>query len=138
YRLACTVTFHHRRPEWLDRVTANQAVRYDIVHDPVRGRWYLDASWSAAKSVLPSPQEIRAAGGRMLAVDLNADHLAAYVLDPHGNPVGEPITVPLELTGAASQRDGRLRAAVTSLLKIARMHGCTGIVRQDARLHRDR
>ncbi|MES4901452.1 MULTISPECIES: hypothetical protein [unclassified Streptomyces] len=128
YRLACTVTFHHRRPEWLDRVTAHQAVRYDIVHDPVRGRWYLDASWSAAQTMLPSPQEIRAAGGRMLGVDLNADHLAAYVLDPHGNPVGAPITVPLELTGPASRRDGRLRTAVTALTKIARMYGCTGIV----------
>jgi IS605 OrfB family transposase len=128
YRLACTVTFHHRREEWLDRVTAHQSVRYDMVRDPVRGRWYLDASWSAGQAVLPSPQDIRAAGGRMLGVDLNADHLAAYVLDPHGNPVGEPITVPPELTGPASRRDGRLRAAVTSLIKIARAHGCTGIV----------
>ncbi|MDW6061810.1 hypothetical protein SAZ11_32010 [Streptomyces sp. FXJ1.4098] len=128
YRLACTVTFHHRRPEWLDRVTAHQAVRYDIVRDPVRGRWYVDASWSVAQVVLPSPQEIRAAGGRMLGVDLNADHLAAYVLDPHGNPVGEPFTVPLELTGEASRRDGRLRAAVTTLIKIAEMNGCMGIV----------
>ncbi|MER7787671.1 hypothetical protein [Streptomyces sp. NPDC097640] len=128
YRLACTVTFHHRREEWLDRVTTHQAVRYDIVRDPVRGRWYLDASWSAAKDTLPSPQEIRAAGGRMLGVDLNADHLAACVLDPHGNPVGEPLTVPLELTGEASRRDGRMRAAVTSLIQIAKMHGCTGIV----------
>ncbi|MDX3227338.1 hypothetical protein [Streptomyces sp. ME19-01-6] len=128
YRLACTVTFHHRRPEWLDRVTANRAVRYDIVRDPVRGRWYLDASWSAAKSMLPSPQEIRAAGRRMLGVDLNAAHLAAHVLDPHGNPVGEPVTVPLQLTGPASRRDGRLRAAVTTLIKIAEMHGCMGIV----------
>ncbi|MFC3577695.1 hypothetical protein ACFOZ0_31425 [Streptomyces yaanensis] len=128
YRLACTVVFHHRRPEWLDRVTASQAVRYDIVRDPVRGRWYLDASWPAAKTTLPTPQEIRATGGRMLAVDLNADHLAAYVLDPHGNPVGEPITVPLELTGDTSRRDGRLRAAVTSLIQTARSHGCTGIV----------
>ncbi|KAK1178639.1 hypothetical protein B7755_011140 [Streptomyces sp. NBS 14/10] len=128
YRLACTVTFHHRREEWLDRVTAHRAVRYDIVRDPVRGRWYLDASWSAAKTLLPSPQEIRTAGGRMLAVDLNAGHLAAYALDPYGNPVGEPITVPMELTGPASRRDGRLRAAVTSLIKLARTHHCTGIV----------
>lgn len=63
YRLACTVTFHHRRQEWLDRACANQAVRCDIVHDPVRGRWHLDASWSVAKTMPPSPQEIRAAGG---------------------------------------------------------------------------
>lgn len=128
YRLACTVQFSHRRQEWLDRVTANRAVRYDIRFDPQRGRWYLDASWSADTAVLPTPEEIRAFGQRTLGVDLNADHLAAYVLDPHGNPVGEPITVPLEMTGPASQRDGRLRAAITDLLGIAREHDCAGVV----------
>ncbi|MFI5674284.1 hypothetical protein [Streptomyces cellulosae] len=128
YRLACTVVFHHRRQEWLDRVCAHRAVRYDIVCDPVRERWYLDASWSTDTTPPPTPQEIQAAGGRMLAVDLNADHLAAYVLDPHGNPVGEPFTAALELTGPASRRDGRLRAAITSLIQMARTHGCGGIV----------
>ncbi|WP_216372950.1 hypothetical protein [Streptomyces tailanensis] len=128
YRLTCTVTFSHRRQEWLDRACANRSVRYDIVHDPVRDRWYCDASWSAAKTTPPSPQEIRAAGRRLLAVDLNADHLAACVLDVHGNPLGEPLTVPLELTGTASRRDGRLRAAVTSLIQLAQAHGCTGFV----------
>ncbi|WP_329388801.1 hypothetical protein OG625_34465 [Streptomyces sp. NBC_01351] len=85
YRLACTVTFNHRGEEWLDRVTANQAVRYDITHDPERGRWYLDASWSSPKRVLPTPVELAATGARLLAVDLNAGHLAACVVDPHGN-----------------------------------------------------
>ena len=127
YRLACTVAFSHRRGEWLDRVSANRAVRYDITHDPVRGRWYLDASWSADTAALPAPDEIAALGARMLGVDLNADHLAAYVLDPYGNPVGEPITVPLEMTGPASQRDGRLRAAISQLLVIARANDCAGI-----------
>ncbi|MFG3291836.1 hypothetical protein ACGF3G_23895 [Streptomyces sp. NPDC048179] len=128
YRLACTVTFHHRHAEWLDRVSANRAVRYDIVHDAARDRWYLDASWSTSTSVVPTPEEIRASGVRLLAVDLNADHLAAIVLDPHGNPVGEPHTVPLELTGPTSTRDGRLRAAITRLIAIARDHGCSAIV----------
>ncbi|MFG3289547.1 hypothetical protein ACGF3G_12205 [Streptomyces sp. NPDC048179] len=98
YRLACTVTFHHRRPEWLDRVSAHRAVRYDIVYDPARDRWYLDASWSTSTTAPPTPEEIQACGARLLAVDLNADHLAAIVLDPHGNPVGDP-HIPLELTG---------------------------------------
>ncbi|MFP3987878.1 hypothetical protein U9R90_10310 [Streptomyces sp. E11-3] len=127
YRLECTVTFSHRREEWLDRVRANRAVRYDIRYDVARGRWYLDASWSAETAALPTPQEIHAAGGRLLAVDLNADHLAAIVLDAHGNPAGDPITVPLELTGPASQRDGRLRAAITELLAIAQERNCAGI-----------
>ncbi|MCX5011010.1 hypothetical protein OG765_08425 [Streptomyces sp. NBC_00555] len=126
YRLACTVTFHHRREEWLDRVTANRAVRYDIVCDPERGRWYLDASWSTPKTTLPTPTELAETGTRLLAVDLNADHFAACVADVCGNPVGRPVTVPTVLTGPASQRDGRLRAAVSELIRLAVEHGCTG------------
>ena len=127
YKLACTAGFHHRRQEWLDRVTANRAVRYDLVYDPVRDRWYLDASWSAGQAALPSPGELARSGARLLAVDLNAGHLAACVVDVHGNPVGQPVTVPLELTGPASTRDGRLRDAITWLLDIAREHGCAGL-----------
>ncbi|MCX4692733.1 hypothetical protein [Streptomyces sp. NBC_01408] len=127
YRLAAKVTFSHRREEWLDRVTARQAVRYDITHDAVRGRWHLDASWSTPKTVPPSPVELAAAGARLLAVDLNAGHLAACVVDVHGNPVGEPFTVPTNLTGPASQRDGRLRAAITELIDLAKAKGCTGL-----------
>ncbi|MFG3295984.1 hypothetical protein ACGF3G_45295 [Streptomyces sp. NPDC048179] len=128
YRLACTVTFHHRRPEWLDRVSANRAVRYDIAYDSARDRWYLDASWSADITAPPAPEEIWAPGVTLLAVDLNADHLAAIVLDAHGNPIGEPHTIPLELTGPATTRDGRLRAAITRLIALARSDGCAAIV----------
>ncbi|MGW1025746.1 hypothetical protein ACWD4J_19005 [Streptomyces sp. NPDC002577] len=128
YRLACTVGFSHRREEWLDRVTVNRSVRYDIIFEPGRGRWYLDASWSADKAVLPTPEEIRAFGERTIGIDLNAHHLAAWVLDPHGNPIGDPITVPLEMSGPASTRDGRLRTAITELIRIAKEHNCAGIV----------
>lgn len=131
YRLGCAVSFHHRRGEWLDRVCANRAVRYDIAHDPVRGRWYLDASWSTDIAALPTPEEIQALDGRMLGVDLNADHLAAYVLDPHGNPVGEPHTIGLELTGTTATRDGRLRAAISELIGIAEEYHCAGIAIED-------
>ncbi|GLX18942.1 hypothetical protein Slala02_69260 [Streptomyces lavendulae subsp. lavendulae] len=127
YRLACTVTFSHRRGEWLDRVTAHRAVRYDITHDPVRGRWYLDASWSTPKAVLPTPAELAATGLRLLAVDLNAGHLAACVIDTHGNPVGQPFTVPANLTGPASQRDGRLRQAISELIHLAQTNDCAGL-----------
>lgn len=127
YRLSCTVRFSHRREEWLDRVTAHRAVRYDIVCDPVSGRWYLDASWSADTTGPPAPDDLKACGVRLLGVDLNADHLAACVLDPHGNPVGDPITVPLDLTGPTSTRDGRLRTAISRLIALAREHGCAGI-----------
>lgn len=127
YRLACTVTFNHRREEWLDRVTANRSVRYDIVCDPDRGRWYLDASWSTPATPLPTPAELAATGVRLLAVDLNAGHLAACVVDAHGNPVGQPITVLTDLTGPTSQRDGRLRQAISELIRLAKRHGCAGL-----------
>ncbi|MBH1935191.1 hypothetical protein I5Q34_13055 [Streptomyces sp. AV19] len=128
YRLACTVTFHHRREEWFDRVSAHQTVRYDITHDPVRDRWYLDASWSTGTTPLPSPQDLKNAGARLLGVDLNADHLAAAVLDSHGNLIGQPHTVHLELAGPTATRDGRLRQAITHLIALARERGCAGIV----------
>jgi hypothetical protein len=57
-----------------------------------------------------------------------ADHLAAVVLDGHGNPIGAPHTVPLELTGPGTTRDGRLRTAITGLLGIAKRQGCAGLV----------
>ncbi|WP_407839423.1 hypothetical protein ACE1OC_28600 [Streptomyces sp. DSM 116496] len=127
YRLACTVTFNHRQGEWLDRTTANRSVRYDIVCDPERGRWYLDASWSTPATALPTPAELAATSVRLLAVDLNAGHLAACIIDTHGNPVGEPFTVPTDLTGPTSQRDGRLRAAISELIRLAHQHGCAGL-----------
>jgi hypothetical protein len=124
YLLAGRVAFGHRAGEWADRVSADQSVRYDISFDPERGRWYLDASWSAPT---PTVGLQSLAGGRLLGIDLNADHLAAHVIDEHGNPVGAPITIPLDMTGPAPQRDGRLRAAVSEALRLAKAHGCAAI-----------
>lgn len=65
---------------------------------------------------------------RSLAVDLNADHLAGWILDPCGNPVGAPHTIPLALAGQpASVRDGRLRQAVAALAHLATASGCRSI-----------
>ncbi|MEU9452909.1 hypothetical protein [Streptomyces sp. NPDC048277] len=127
YRMAGSVRFSHRHEEWLDRVTAHRAVRYDIACDSASGRWYLDASWSAEITVLPTPEELKARSARLLGVDLNADHLAACVLDVHGNPIGDPITIPLDLTGPATARDGRLRAAISDLIALALEYDCAGM-----------
>jgi hypothetical protein len=126
--IATPIAFSHRGTEWADRVAGRRAVRYDITYDPGRGRWYLDASWRQ-QAVLepPSIDELRA--GPVLGVDLNAGHLACCVLDGSGNPVGDPVTIPLETAGlAASRRDGRLRAAITALLDSATHARCTAIV----------
>ncbi|WP_221320553.1 hypothetical protein [Actinoplanes sp. L3-i22] len=94
YRLTEPVAFTHRAGQWADRVAADRSVRYDIRFDAVRGRWYLDASWTTPAY---TPGLDALAGGRLLGIDLNADHLAAHVIDAHGNPVGAPITIPLDL-----------------------------------------
>ncbi|RVX38339.1 hypothetical protein EDD27_0635 [Nonomuraea polychroma] len=127
YRLTGTVRFHHRRDQWLDRVQANRAVRYDITHHSDRDRWYLDASWSADTPTLLPPDQLATSWSRLLSVDLNGDHLAACVVDACGNPIGEPITIPTALSGPAPQRDGRLRQAISELIRLAHQHGCAGI-----------
>jgi hypothetical protein len=64
----------------------------------------------------------------MLAVDLNAGHVAAQVLDRSGNPAGEPHTIGLDLAGRpATTRDARIREAVSRLLHIATATGCPAI-----------
>jgi hypothetical protein len=121
------VWFSHRGGEWADRVASRRAVRYDISLNPDRGRWYLDASWKSTPKPTPGLDELRS--GPVLGVDLNADHLAGYVLDASGNPVASPITIPVITAGlAASQRDGRVRAAITTLLDHAQQTGCTAVV----------
>jgi hypothetical protein len=122
------IAFHHRGTEWAARVAGRRAVRYDITFDPAKGRWYLDASWKQ-EAVLAPPSIEQLRTGPVLGVDLNADHLACCVLDGSGNPVGTPMTIPLETAGlAASRRDGRLRAAITALLDVATHTRCTAIV----------
>ncbi len=124
YRLSCPVRFSYRGDE-VAAQAATGAIRYDISHDPVRGRWYIDASWKAAPAPAPSLDQLRAAP--VLAADLNNGHLAAWALTPDGNPAGPPVTIPVDLAGLpASQRDGRLRAAISSLTRLARLRGCAG------------
>jgi hypothetical protein len=125
YRLSCPVTFSYRADAWAAQV-ASGAVCYDIAHQPERDRWYLDAAWTHPRRAVPTLAEL--AGGPRVAVDLNAGHLDCTVLDPSGNPVGTPQTIPLDLDGACSTtRDGRLRAAISHLIAIAKAHGCRAI-----------
>src|SRR5450759_3637510 len=105
--LAVPVVFHHKQQVWADRVAANRCVTYRISFDPDRGRWYLQASWAVAKPEhVPTLVQL-ARSGPVLGVDLNEGHLAAWVVDPSGNPVGEPLTVPLVVTGLPQADRGR-------------------------------
>ena len=85
YRLSCQARFDHRGEE-VAAQAATGAVRYDITFDPVRGRWYLDASWQAPAGPVPSLDELRACP--VVAVDVNAGHLAVAVVAPDGNVPG--------------------------------------------------
>jgi hypothetical protein len=129
YRLSCPVGFSYRGGE-VAAQTATGAVRYDISWDPVRDRWYLDASWRTSPGPAPALEDLRRTP--VLAVDLNHGHLAVCVVTPDGNPAGPPVTIPVALAGLpASQRDGRLRAAISGLIGLARQRGCRAIVMED-------
>ncbi|MBU8820447.1 transposase [Mycolicibacterium goodii] len=126
-RIADPVRFNHRGQEWAARVGARLAVRYDIIFDPAKSRWYLDASWTTTRQPVPDLAALRA--GNVVGVDLNADHLAACALDASGNPIGEPVTIAVETAGLrASHRDGRVRAAITALLDHAQQQRCAAVV----------
>jgi IS605 OrfB family transposase len=132
YLLAARVSFAHRGEQWRDRVTANRAVAYCIHEDTVRGRWYLTASWMLAP-VRTVPLEAARANG-MVGVDTNADlpharlrsrggtPTAAWRLDQHGNPVGDPRRFGYDLSGTAAHRDAQVRHALIRLLHWAQRH----------------
>ncbi|WP_445528751.1 IS200/IS605 family accessory protein TnpB-related protein [Streptomyces cyslabdanicus] len=121
YVLACRAVFRHRGEQWADRIAANRAVAYRIHYDPDRGRWYVTASWQNPP-VRTVPLEAARAGG-LVGVDMNADHLAAWRLDAHGNPLGTPRRFDYTLTGSAQHRDAQVRHALIRLLHWTVRHG---------------
>jgi hypothetical protein len=129
YRLSCPVEFTYRGGEVAGQA-ASGAIRYDISWDPARDRWYLDASWTAPPAPAVPLEELRQ--HPVVAVDVNHGHLAAAAVAPDGNILGAPVTIALDLDGRpAATRDGRLRAAITTLITIAEEHGARAIVIED-------
>ncbi|WP_331755879.1 transposase [Streptomyces sp. NBC_01643] len=129
YILSARIGFAHRGTAWADRIEGNRAVAYRIHLDTVRGRWYLTASWQCP--VIQSiPWEIARARG-VIGVDTNADHFAAYRLDRHGNPVGDPHRFGFDLSGTAGHRDAQIRHALTCLINWAVRVGVTAIGIED-------
>ncbi|MFE9968174.1 IS200/IS605 family accessory protein TnpB-related protein [Streptomyces sp. NPDC005525] len=117
YTLTARIAFAHRGAEWADRIEANRAVAYRIHLDTGRGRWYLTASWQRP-AIQTIPLETARARG-MIGVDTNADHFAAYRLDRHGNPVGDPHRFDYDLSGTTTHRDAQIRHALTRLINWA-------------------
>ncbi|MGA5136061.1 IS200/IS605 family element transposase accessory protein TnpB [Streptomyces azureus] len=120
YVLTARVAFARRGEQWRDRITAHRAVAYRIHEDVLRGRWYLTASWTNPPVNCVPLAAARTRG--MLGVDTNADHLAAWRLDTHGNPVGAPLRFGYDRTGTATHRDAQIRHALIRLLHFAKRH----------------
>lgn len=136
FTLTQPVRFAHRAAEWEAQVLGKRAVSYRIWHDPDRGRWYVDASWTTDEVTPPTITEL--ADAPVLAVDINAGthagrqgHLAWAVIDPHGNVIGTPDTLTLDLAGSTDRRDAQVRHAITNLIHIAGTHGCKALVIED-------
>ncbi|WP_328886233.1 transposase [Streptomyces sp. NBC_00316] len=129
YTLTARIAFAHRGAEWADRIEANRAVAYRIHLDTDRGRWYLTASWQRPV-VRTVPLEAARARG-MVGVDTNADHFAAYLLDRHGDPVGDPHRFGYDLSGSAGHRDAQIRHALTRLLHWTQQVGAQAIAIED-------
>jgi IS605 OrfB family transposase len=129
YTLSCPVVFTHRGDEWRDRIETNAAVAYTIHHDPTRDRWYVTAAWQRTDAPVVPIDAALAAG--CIGVDTNDDHLAAWCLDLHGNPVGEPRRFCYNLAGTAEHRDAQIRHALTRLPHWARQAGVGAIAVED-------
>jgi IS605 OrfB family transposase len=132
YLLDGTARFTYRGREWADRIAVNGAVAYRIDHDPGRDRWYVTASWQPTTPADVPVLSLEAAGAHgVIGVDMNADHLAAWRLDAHGNPVGNPRRFDYTLSGTSSHRDAQIRHALTRLLHWARACGVSAIAVED-------
>jgi hypothetical protein len=126
YRLSCPAGFSYRGGEVAAQATSG-AIRYDVTFDPVKNRWYLDASWRMPQAPAPSLEQLRQA--RVLAVDLNHGHLAAWIVTPRRQPARP--------TGHGTARPGRA-ARGTAGRQAPRRGQRTDPSRPRARLPRDR
>jgi IS605 OrfB family transposase len=136
YILSGRVVFSYRVDEWRARITGGKSVSYTITRKPGRAGRYLTAAWAclpitSAIVCVQSPTDDVRADGPVVGVDLNDGHLAMRRLDEHGNPVGRPERIDLDLSGSSARRDAQVRHAITRLLHYTRRHGVDTIVVED-------
>ena len=137
YILTCPVKFHYREQDWQTHLAAKKAFSYEITYEPDKKRWYLSASWQL-KSELTSGQPETLGGitkltptHRSVGLDLNNDHLSVWLADESGNPVGEPLDIPLILKGSTSTRDGHICQAIAQVIQFTKKHGATRLYCED-------
>lgn len=130
YVLSGKAVFSHRADEWAARITGAKSVSYAITREPGRAGRYLTASWGAPTQVIDADADVFAASP-VVGVDLNAGHLAVRCLDAHGNPVGAPERIDLDITGTSARRDAQVRHGITRLIHYTRRHGIDAIAIED-------
>jgi hypothetical protein len=135
YVLSSRAKFAYRAAEWQARITGSKSVSYALTRKPGRSGVYLTAAWATPVETFSvtagtADGEVLAAGP-VVAVDLNAGHLAIRRLDAHGNPVGSPWRIDFGLTGTAARRDAQVRHAITRLIRYSLRHGTGTIAVED-------
>ena len=135
YVLSGRAKFAYRAAEWQARITGGKSVSYALTRKPGRSGVYLTAAWATPVETFgvtagTADGEVLAAGP-VVAVDLNAGHLAIRRLDAHGNPVGSPCRIDFGLTGTAARRDAQVRHAITRLIRYSLRHGTGTIAVED-------
>jgi IS605 OrfB family transposase len=136
YVLSGTAVFSYRADEWRARITGGQSVSYAITRKPGRAGRYLTAAWACppttSKDICSrSPTCSIRACGPVVGVDLNDGHLAVRRLDEHGNPVGRPERIDIDLSGSSARRDAQVRHAITRLIHYIVGHGIDTIAVED-------
>jgi IS605 OrfB family transposase len=114
--------FAYRADEWQARITSGKSMSYAITRRPGRAGRYLTAAWALTPEPFHSQTPEVRADGPVVGVDLNDGHLAISRLDEHGNPVGRPERIDLDLTGSSARRDAQVRHAITRLVHYTRRH----------------
>lgn len=137
YVLSGVAVFSHRGEPWVERITGGNSIAYTLTRKAGRAGVYLTAAWAFpslpywVSRVDTDPGGDAVATGPVVGVDLNDGHLAVRRLDTHGNPVGAPVRIDIDLTGSASRRDAQVRHAITQLLRYTRRHGIATIAVED-------
>jgi hypothetical protein len=136
YVLTGKAVFSYRTEEWRGRITGGKPVSYTITRAPHRAGRYLTAAWACPPQASdsrcsPSPDHEVRLRCPVVGVDLNDGHLAVRRLDEHGNPVGRPQRIELDLAGSSARRDAQVRHAITRLIRYTVRHGVGAVAVED-------
>ena len=130
YRLSCPVAFTYRGDE-VAAQTATGAVRYDITCDPARDRWYVDASWKTLPAPAAPLDELRRQARWWRSTSTPGTSPSRWSRPTATSSALPPRSAWTWPGCLPSIRDGRLRAAISSLIATAKQYGARAIVIED-------